>query len=252
MANNHLDRASVAFAITADNQNNELENACSQDLDTFTPFPKLPIDLKLKIWRFTFPSCRRPEDLTSLLVTLRINKESREEVLKKYSVILRNDYYQDLHGTSADVAKEWKKPLSYNAHRDVLEINFFPVRLGSSCTDNCFSYLQAKNPRVLLETRVLEISNWDWVHFAVRINYDGDDSPYYLYIFRDAMNVFLYFRNLEAVNLLRTPDHQSLNLIQLTTFSSDEGRLEVERMRQWFEQNKEAFAKGIPNITIED
>jgi hypothetical protein len=80
-----------------------------KDLDSFTLFQKLPLELRLKIWRSTFPkprfvslgrSCIGPsckvchhevqrDQHTPLPVTLGINSESRIETLKCYTVVLR-------------------------------------------------------------------------------------------------------------------------------------------------------------------
>jgi hypothetical protein len=81
-----------------------------QEVDSFTLFPKLPIELRLKIWRYTFPRGRyinlddhdefalyssyQPTDHATdelkkeplLPVTLSVNKESREETLKHYII----------------------------------------------------------------------------------------------------------------------------------------------------------------------
>jgi 2EXR family len=93
----------------------------SKALDSFTLFPKLPIELKLKIWQRGFPTGREVnfaargtnnsprakevtqiEDNSPLPVTLYINRESRQENLKHYSVVLRSGYI----GASARVKKE--------------------------------------------------------------------------------------------------------------------------------------------------
>jgi hypothetical protein len=85
----------------------------SKDLKTFTLFPNLPIEVRLKIWKFSFPTGRRvalpflpktsplemnvtfePDDGSGLPVTLYINKEGREETLKHHSILLRSNVSQ--------------------------------------------------------------------------------------------------------------------------------------------------------------
>lgn len=79
----------------------------------FTPFPKMPIEIRLNIWRWTFPRGRevnfgnelvfkamtaklRANSVTfdhgePLPVALRVNKESRAETSKHYSIVFRGD-----------------------------------------------------------------------------------------------------------------------------------------------------------------
>lgn len=69
-------------------------------LETFTPFPKLPLELRLKVWRSTFIPRTVEVELTYTLVgkevlitltenptTLWVNRESRSETLQHYSLL---------------------------------------------------------------------------------------------------------------------------------------------------------------------
>jgi hypothetical protein len=103
-----------------------------KDLDTFTLFPRLPLELRLKIWRRAFPKprlvhigpscsvcyCWSHDYLKAkvqhipLLVTLRINSESRTETLKFYTVIWR------------DEKDNLRQPLYFDHTRDKLYMGY--------------------------------------------------------------------------------------------------------------------------------
>jgi len=176
------------------------------------------------------------------------------ETLKNYSVILRDDYDQSFCTEGVNVTKLWKTPVSYAARQDTLDIDFSPV-LSQDC-NKCFSYLQLQAPEVLLGTKTLEITNWDWVTGVVRM-YDDEIEEFGDLIFfrrgkRPGMTFFRCFRNLEAVKLVSTRDPQIFDRLRLTTLSSEERPAELAHMRKWFENNEQQFAKGVPTITIED
>jgi hypothetical protein len=179
--------------------------------------------------------------------------------VRKYSVILRDDYYRGFAGNGVGVPRPWKMPISYNAEQDVLEIDFIRIQLHSTYSSlRYFSYLQSKAPRVLLETRMLEVSNWGWVT-GVATKIRGDDiEEIYFTIPRDdgpdypKLTVFRYFPNLEVVKLVRTPNYRSLRMKQHSKFSLDQCRIELARVQKWFEQNKETFTKGVPSIIMVD
>ena len=66
------------------------------EAETFTPFPKLPIELRLKIWNHALPCGHRlvivnqapdPENVSSGdIAMMRVNREARELASKKYRV----------------------------------------------------------------------------------------------------------------------------------------------------------------------
>ncbi|CZR68831.1 uncharacterized protein PAC_18731 [Phialocephala subalpina] len=90
--------------------NQELSIQLFKPLDVFHPFPELPIEIRLRIWRLTFPKHRnmnldpcyglrtrdmakwlRPRTIRELPVTLCINQESREEALRHYTILYQGD-----------------------------------------------------------------------------------------------------------------------------------------------------------------
>jgi hypothetical protein len=102
------------FTFELPDKEQQLSPQLGKDLDTFTLFPELPLEVRLRIWRDAFPGPRfvhlgplpidfeepfpreyninysRVKYFGSPPITLRINPESRAETLRFYSVILRN------------------------------------------------------------------------------------------------------------------------------------------------------------------
>ena len=70
----------------------------STNLNSFTPFPKLPIELRLNIFGHAMPGARRvhitlnasnePRSATTIPALLHVCKESRQEALKVYEPLL--------------------------------------------------------------------------------------------------------------------------------------------------------------------
>lgn len=103
-----------------------------EPLDTFTLFPKLPLELRLKVWRFCFPKSREiligingserygnyaddkvhelQRDI-SLPITLHICAESREETLRKYCLVWWKDIGREV--------KDWRRPICFDPERDM-------------------------------------------------------------------------------------------------------------------------------------
>ncbi|PMD40194.1 hypothetical protein L207DRAFT_582418 [Hyaloscypha variabilis F] len=98
-----------------------------QPVDNFTFFPKLPIELRLKIWRFGFPrggevnfaalrnNAPIEREITRMAVdspppvTLSVNRESRHETLKHYAVVMRSE----CPASAGGYGSEKQKPLCY-------------------------------------------------------------------------------------------------------------------------------------------
>lgn len=125
-----------------------------QDLFEFTLFPNLPIEIRLKIWRTTFPRGKlvhlgdeymlrsmgcgrltlgtsqqpptpfypmRVEIETPLPVTLCINSESRHEALRHYFIVRRTDLE---HPLSAPTRIRKARPFCYNPKLDTAWITY--------------------------------------------------------------------------------------------------------------------------------
>jgi hypothetical protein len=156
------------FAHTAIASNSDVDSAQSgQDLLEFTLFPNLPIEIRLKIWRTTFPRDKmvhlgdecilrsmgcgrltigtsqqpptpfyplRVEIETPLPVTLRIDSESRHETLRHYIIVHRTGLGLP---PSAPARMRKARPFCYNPKLDTAWITYV---LRSNCLPfNIFS-----------------------------------------------------------------------------------------------------------------
>jgi hypothetical protein len=232
---------------------------------TFTLFPKLPIELRLKIWQLSFPSCHEVnfaairtlslwrgkevtemEDNLPLPISLSINQESRRETLKHYSVVLRSGY------TGTARHREIEKPFYYNPKLDVAWLA--PFIISDHYPERWLAYLQSVAPRVFANTKTLEVRAWDWSSGYMVLDFRGFLPAWSFYNIRpdDAkMKSFLRFTNLEEVKLIRSTEFSSVNLIRFIGLTEEEVDIWVAMMRAWFEKNKDAFAAGVPVISVE-
>jgi len=99
-----------------------------EPVDTFTFFPKPPVELRLKIWHFGFPrggevnfaalrnNAPIEREITRMAVdspppvTLSVNRESRHETLKHYAVVMRSE----CPASTGSYGSKKQKPLCYN------------------------------------------------------------------------------------------------------------------------------------------
>ncbi len=162
-------------ASSNDPQSDHQSDKISTPLHTFTLFPVLPIEIRLKIWHWSFPRGREVnfadetifkalsdaakgtllqfENSTPLPVTLRINKESRQETLKHYYIVFRGD-----NKSVPGEEKQLAKPFCYNPNLDTAWIN--PVALQAENSDKWFAHLEYKAPKAFSQTEVLELREW--------------------------------------------------------------------------------------------
>jgi hypothetical protein len=151
-------------------------------LGTFTFFPKLPIEVRLMIWPCSFPRGREVnfgnqlmfnanwtavmscifqfEEPSPLSIALRVNRESRQETLKHYTILFRGDSQ-----IAAGQTKPVQRPFCYNPKLDTAWIN--PLALQLICWDGAafvpdpwLPYLASAAPSVFPNTRILEIRGW--------------------------------------------------------------------------------------------
>jgi hypothetical protein len=143
----------------------ELYIQLGKDLDTFTIFPELPLELRLEIWRGAFPnprfvhfgpSCvyrhcidhhqlKMKDQRLPLPVTLRTNSESRTETLKCYTVVLRDEKDKLL------------RPLCFDHLRDKLYMGYCDD-YGDPLMLDWVEQLKAKAPGGLEKVRNLELN----------------------------------------------------------------------------------------------
>ena len=138
---------SALFANEMPDSDQELFSPGVKDLNIFHFFPKLPIEVRLAIWRLCFPAPRKvnlrptkssfgkrdPECLNGLIygrwtscrsisqhmqlpVTLYVDKESRSETLRKYRILFRESPY-------CPCSPRAPQPIIFNPNRDLLYID---------------------------------------------------------------------------------------------------------------------------------
>lgn len=180
----------------------ELFFQLGKDLDTFTLFPKLAIEIRLKIYRLCFPSPRtvsisRPcpylSHCTKLQarkadraarrcpfpITLQINHESRKETLENYSILFTKDLLRFL-GDAKSGAKD-NNVVWFDYKRDRLYLRYcciYSERLFSEW----ILMLTLVAPGRLERVKYLEIKNysstWKLVYnllAKVHTTYDPQD-----------------------------------------------------------------------------
>ncbi|RDL33804.1 uncharacterized protein BP5553_08172 [Venustampulla echinocandica] len=163
--------------------------------NSFTVFPKLPSELRLKIWRSAFPLSRtvglevpdylimgicrlersatnrsralqsierqRLAKLPPMPMTLRINRESREETLRHYCVLFPGDIQECSH---SPLEKFVEKPICLNARRDRLFFSHDHIRYYVEKFPEWLKYIASKIPsgKGLKEVSELEIGGVDF------------------------------------------------------------------------------------------
>jgi hypothetical protein len=100
-----------------------------KSFSVFTLFPKLAVELRLRIWRFSFPTrvfelsskggrtALTPHSASANPVALFINHESRSEALKVYRPLVRGSFWDACHR---------RKLIYFNPNNDI-------VRLREEC-----------------------------------------------------------------------------------------------------------------------
>jgi hypothetical protein len=250
-------------------QSDQADTPPVKTLNTFPLFPNLPTELRLQIWRLSFPRGRqvnfaafrtnisprhseviRKQDLLSspLPITLFVNKESRKETMKHYLVVSRRGY-------TGNLRTEDEQPFCYNPNLDVAWIA--PITIMRHYPEHWMAYLKSKAPQAFSKTKVLEVRFWEWecafnldgIHGEKGINHASVSS--YVNQGRQ-INLFLNFTSLEHVKLIRNFDFHPVNLTNLRHKNENDVRYLAARIRDWFEENENTFVGGAPLVTVEE
>ena len=140
----------------------ELFLELSKNLDIFTSFPELPLEIRLEIWRLTFPGprtvCLDPcdcrdyrESHRSFPISLQANHESRQETLQHY-VIIPQPYPRS-------VRPRCHRPRCFDPARDALYVHFIEMR-----SVNFKALMMSLRPcyiRLINFIQQLEIRGWN-------------------------------------------------------------------------------------------
>ncbi|PVH74843.1 hypothetical protein DL98DRAFT_575407 [Cadophora sp. DSE1049] len=146
-------------------------------LDSFNSFSQLPLEIRLSVWRFSFPRGRlinldqyvaasfewdADRDRTygietscGLPPTLHVNQESRRETLKHYSLVFRID--RELNWITP---KTRVRPLCYNPKLDTMFFTDSYIMHDPSW--NWLHRIQQASPVIFNSIEVFEIRNWHW------------------------------------------------------------------------------------------
>jgi len=229
----------------------------------FACFPKLPIELRLAVWRFAFPApckvnihygqhdvrefiergskkirCRTTQPLP---IGLSVCKESRIETLKHYCVYLQQGF--SLTGANY-------KPLCFNPSWDDLFINYSQIlrRPGdyqNPSLSQHISSLKAYSPEHFANIQHLRLENVLPLSFYSQCWYSGGtDSGTNATDFDSDFNLsnefILYFSTLRKVTLIAWANAK----VRGST---------VDRFIATLERNKDKFIGGsAPEVLIED
>ena len=156
-------------------------------LKKFTLFPKLPLELRRKVYRWSFPQGRLVSARKELLapnqhpiederalrirtaltggdsrahppITLFVNKESREETLRHYCVLFRTDDPDDDSGRYESLHHP-RRPFCFNPDLDTwyaTQMSFFHWNSGP-----WIQFIKRKHPSVLDSVRTLQWRVYD-------------------------------------------------------------------------------------------
>jgi hypothetical protein len=169
----------------------------------FHPFPKLPIELRLQIWRETFPKarnvylgvqCCNRRPCADLPVMLMVSRESREETLRHYII------FSQLEVNNLD-SKDRNHPhhrnpsfICLNPSMDNIYMEFFHLfdKIKPSC-NKLISTIRAKFPRQFSRIHKLHIYNCVWCEVFIRRSCCDSTGTW-----RSCLELF---RNLEEVRV---------------------------------------------------
>lgn len=154
-------------------------------LDVFERFPKLPTEIRLKIWRLSFPEGRNMCLDTSYIfegfledwykhhlrrpfpIALHINQESRSETLRHYVILYQSDVSPSLKKTYGrrPCKSDGERPLCISFTRDSAWIDPNPYFTGRLPWCNAWmKYVDENIPRGTNSIRSLEILDLDIEH----------------------------------------------------------------------------------------
>ncbi|CZR56870.1 uncharacterized protein PAC_06759 [Phialocephala subalpina] len=142
-----------------------------QFLDALTLFPKLSIELRLRVWRLCFPEPRevyigrrfikrsvsnnRPQRYSkdhanSLPPTLHINAESRQETLRSYTLIWRKDLGEE--------TKDWRHPICFDTKRCLPYFQYYDALFSPTLWWSWIKELDLRSGNLITENvRRLEV-----------------------------------------------------------------------------------------------
>lgn len=223
--------------------------------DNFTLFPKLPLEIRCMIWRYTFPGPRLvslveiiPKGWTlaaahalntaydiKLPIALQINMESRQETLRSYYVVR----YKCLNMVR----------LILNPNIDRAWINFEDCRIGhkSESLHRWISYLTSVFSPCIKQIKHLDITgvHWSRMEFTeLNGHYTVQDNEKELAF---SLRSLLFLSALQEVRVNLSEHRFSSNRPSRLAIAKNELKAFFER---FFDQRKDSFADGKTPVVV--
>lgn len=230
----------------------ELFLQLGKDLDTFTCFGRLHIELRLMIWRLTFPRGRHVnfnvnmddalgpdyyrtdgiETHCPLPIALYVNSESRCEALNNYCII------KTFKDSPNPPYRRRYRPFCYNPKLDTA---FLTYTCGEEVVE-WMDYIKHQSPRLFSIIDLIEVR--DWLGSADRVREDFDEPPV-----GRVTEVLFMFPRLKHVNFVMC--HPSDDYFWKTaSLQTEGGKIQfIEAMRDYM--GHWGSWKDVPTISVQ-
>lgn len=238
---------------------NPVANPDNESHRSFTLFPKLPIEIRLMIWRSTFPRngsfdlhdlASRPfpqerhpsgfEPLFSAPPTLYANRESRQETLKHYFI-----FHDEASGSSDNL----REPVYFNTKLD--QVYVLACKLDSPRWNVWLEFLEGDGvgTGLLGQIECLEVrfGRWGW---QMKREIEREMDKFYMSFLCPKWGQLTRFSALKR--LVLAPGHPPLN--EKVTHAAN-GKLKgkeemVGCFEAFLEFHKHKFIGGVPLVTV--
>lgn len=225
--------------------------------ESFTLFPKLSVEIRLKIWRLSFPNCRKvelrwvvinPFDMLLAAVatnpiTLYVNQESREETLRFYEAA-----FQGIGDGTIYMNPDSDTVLFTSAPKKRRNKKMTVPKYGSLYRDT------------LTRVQWLEINNPSHMEGGLLLKGIKEQPLYQDVLFNDlfdnAFSLLTFFPNLKNLKLVESESHlpQVPPYIRKVKpcYQNDPGRFEVEEFLDEVKDLLEIEKQENPDFHIPD
>jgi len=246
----------------------------SQNLETFYPFPRLPIELRNKIWQLALPGPRhvnieiafcsdRPggtcspfrhrEEFVAPPIALSINRESRQETLRKYQVLYPYDFYTNLVlSRSYRVCNKKLAPIFIDPTVDTVYITHNSIQHVEYRFHFWLEHLASHAPELVKSIHTLEIRgiDYEWDYWQSNLDILASSVRDTWASNRDTCEPvsFMWFAGLSKL-YITISSHASQNLETKASISFNERC--VRDIRRWLDGHKGNFVdRNIPEVVV--
>jgi hypothetical protein len=220
--------------------------------EKFTLFPKLPLELRLKVWRESFPAGRHVSLATNsgppprLPTSLRVNRESRAETLRFYVVLFKSDLHKD-----KKITQKNEIPFCLNPARDSmwLSIGFLLTRPNYN-TDSLnvwMDYIDLKLPGGCHSIQILELRE---ITTASMYSVPGRWSAEAKYKSTSGKRGLEWFSGLDQLILTAAKNPTSSQAVDRKREYKRAGYFEEDEktLTRWFMSSARSPGTKVPNI----